>query len=252
MGLNIQLTQHFILSLALGMGLFSLLANTALTGVGLYRVVLGVIGGGLTLSLGIHLMDHPFLSPHSALYLFTLTCVLLLFHFHRDQRDTSMWALYTLKILGIGTLGLLFLESEWPAYFYFLSSALFLGSITFTMVFGHWYLVTPQLTEKPLIQGVELIWCIMALKMTITAWGCWQMEDILSQLPQDTLFNGMMLTMRVAWGYLIIGVLSYFSWKLVRMRSIQSATGIFYVMTFFVFFSELIASFMFYRHGLTV
>jgi hypothetical protein len=35
----------------------------------------------------------------------------------------------------------------------------------------------------------------------------------------------------------------------VRMRSIQSATGVLYVMTFFVFVGELIASYMYLKMG---
>ena len=64
------------------------------------------------------------------------------------------------------------------------------------------------------------------------------------------MFNWIVLVMRLTWGYLIIGIMSYFTWKLVKMRSIQSATGILYVMTFFVFIGELISTFFFYKYGM--
>ena len=249
MGLSTQLAQFFLLSLALGMGLFSLLADTNLTGVGLYRIALGIIGGSLTLSLGIHLANNTLLSFHSSLYVLSLTLLSLLFGLHKDQRSPFMWILYTTKIAAISTLGYFFLGNEWAPFVYFLSSTLFLGSVTFIMVLGHWYLVTPKLTEKPLARGLQVIWCIMALKIAFTAWGYFQAQELFAI---DALFNGMILTMRITWGYLLIGVLSYFSWKLVNMRSIQSATGIFYVMTFFVFISEMIATYLFYHHGLTL
>ena len=65
-------------------------------------------------------------------------------------------------------------------------------------------------------------------------------------------FNWLMLTMRVVWGYLIIAVMSYFAWRLVRMRSLQSATGILYAMTFFAIVGELISAFLYTNMGLAL
>ena len=100
-----------------------------------------------------------------------------------------------------------------------------------------------------------MIWVIMALKIVITAWGVLQAKDFFSNTPalgMGMAFNWLMLVMRVVWGYLIIAFLSYFSWRLVAMRSLQSATGVFYVMTFFIFVGEMISTFLFYRYGLTI
>ena len=164
-----------------------------------------------------------------------------------------MWALYTAKILGIGLIGLLFLEKDWPSYFYFFPSALFLGGITFTMVLGHWYLLTPKLTERPLVHALRTIWAVMALKIGITVWGFIHAQEFFfRENALNGTFNWLMLVMRMTWGYLIIALLSCFAWRLVLMRSIQSATGIFYVMTFFVFIGELVSSYLFYHHGLKI
>jgi len=62
----------------------------------------------------------------------------------------------------------------------------------------------------------------------------------------------MILLMRIGWGYLIIGIMSYFAWRLIKMRSIQSATGILYVMTFFIFTGELLSGYILFKYGLFI
>jgi hypothetical protein len=49
----------------------------------------------------------------------------------------------------------------------------------------------------------------------------------------------------------ILGM-SFFNWKLLKIRSIQSSTGILYAMTFFVFIGEMVSVYMFYNYGLFI
>jgi hypothetical protein len=62
----------------------------------------------------------------------------------------------------------------------------------------------------------------------------------------------MLLTMRVSFGYLVILGMSFFNWKLLKLRSIQSSTGILYAMTFFVFIGELVSTYIFFNYGLYI
>jgi hypothetical protein len=121
------------------------------------------------------------------------------------------------------------------------------------MLLGHWYLVVPKLSERPLKVALIFTWLIMLLKFLLTCTAL--VKDVGfflegSRLGAGYMFNWIILAMRLAWGYLIIGIMSYFTWKLVKMRSIQSATGMLYVMTFFVFIGELISTFIFYKYGM--
>lgn len=123
------------------------------------------------------------------------------------------------------------------------------------MMKGHWYLVTPKLSEKPLVQSVVGIWLLMAMKVAVTAFGVYLAWDFFREyttLGAGYAFNWLMLSMRLIWGYLVILVMSIFAWKLVRMRSIQSATGIFYAMVIFVFIGELISGYLFFKYGLYI
>ena len=100
-----------------------------------------------------------------------------------------------------------------------------------------------------------ILWAVMLFKVPHTTYQYFAHESFFTQgtqLGMGYVYNWIMLIMRVVWGYLIIGIMSYFSWRLIRMRSLQSATGILYVMTFFVFIGELIASFLFYEYGIAL
>ena len=255
MGLTVEVAQHFLLALALGMGAFPLSVDTQLTGVGFYKAVLSIVAGGLILSLGIHLIYSEIISIHSALYLLTLIILVFLFKYHRDRRSGLMVALHSFKTVSVALISFLFLGKDWPSFLYFISSSLFLGSVLFAMVLGHWYLVTPRLTERPLMTALKIMWVTMAIKMTITLGEYFQKQAFFesgASLGMGHLFNWLMLTMRVIWGYLIIAVLSYFAWRLVKMRSFQSATGLFYVMTFFTLVGEMISTFLFHHYGLRI
>ena len=70
-----------------------------------------------------------------------------------------------------------------------------------------------------------------------------------SRLGAGYMFNWIILTMRMVWGY------HYWDHELFymascKMRSIQSATGVLYVMTFFVFVGELISAYFFHKYGM--
>ncbi len=138
-------------------------------------------------------------------------------------------------------------------YFHLMSSCLFLGLITFSMVLGHWYLVTPKLSEKPLMKASYLIWGLLFVKIALSTEEYLANSDVFTEgtmLAEGYMFNWLLFSMRALWGYLVIGILSYFSYRLIKMRSIQSATGVLYVMTFFVFVGELISTYLFFKHGL--
>jgi hypothetical protein len=174
--------------------------------------------------------------------------------FHRDDKTTPMWGLYAIVVLALGADLYLFAPQVKNALFLF-SSSLMLGIITYAMVLGHWYLVVPKLSEKPLLIAALITWAVLALKIIFSALSVYKHFDFFES--QTTLgagyaFNWLLLTMRFSFGYLVIMVMSIFNWKLVRIRSIQSSTGILYAMTFFVFVGELISTYLFFNYGLHI
>jgi len=256
----VKITEFFLLSMSFGVSFFSFIAKSELTGAGFLKLIYNICLVSLGLGFVCNLSSGSVAGAKSLFYLISFFLLFLSSFFHKDEKSFSMWCLYFLQTASL--LILLYLFQGNPgkiadgglfSYFFILSSSLFLGIITYSMLLGHWYLVVPKLSERPLKVALIFTWLIMLLKFLLTCTAL--VKDVGfflegSRLGAGYMFNWIILAMRLAWGYLIIGIMSYFTWKLVKMRSIQSATGILYVMTFFVFIGELISTFIFYKYGM--
>ncbi len=251
----INLAEFFLISIGLGVGLFSFLADTKATGAGFLKVVAGLCGGSLILSLVLHLTYGAAFDPLSRLYYIAIFACALTYFFHKDQKSWFMWLLFAVQNLSLTLLLLWMNNGNHQQFLFVLTSILMLGSVTYAMVMGHWYLVTPKLSEKPLKYALYFSWAFLAIKLGWTVYGYLEAPEFFSEMTASGggyAFNWMMLTMRIGWGYVVLGIMSIFAYRLVAMRSIQSATGMLYAMTFFVFVSELISNYMFLEYGLQI
>jgi hypothetical protein len=250
----ISVSEFFLISLAFGVGCFTFLIDTEKTGSGLMRLFSSILGTGSFLALLIHLFRENSNQAQMIAYGITTIGFVLIYFFHKEEKNFLSWSAYALHTVA-GAAAIYFGSVSIQDFLYLLSSALFLGGVTFAMMKGHWYLVTPKLSEAPLAKSVLGIWGLLGIKIAITAFGvyiAWDFFQQYTRLGEGYLFNWIMLTMRLVWGYLVILVMSIFAWKLVKMRSIQSATGIFYAMVIFVFIGELISGYLFFKYGLYI
>ncbi len=245
----------FLLSLALGIGIFNPLAPTKMTGVGLFKVmqmitlaslvfVLVTIGFALGNSYSLSL-----LTMTGVAFAATIFSLLL----HKDQKSTLMWLFYFMQNLSLLYLVLIQSNLAPQAMVHLFLGGALLGIITYAMVLGHWYLVTPKLSEAPLKKCMMILWLIMGAKLVLLPTHYFGQAEYFSTgslQAMGSMMNWVFLSMRVLWGYVTIAGLSYFAWRLIKMRSIQSATGVLYVMTFFVFAGELISAYVFFKYGL--
>lgn len=250
-----SLGEFFLLSLALGVGAFSIIANSTLTGAGFIKLISSVIGVSLVLALSTQLSSLGFWSLSSTLYVVSLVATLVVYLWHQDRKSPLMYLMYLLQ--NIPLLAVMFIfENKSPSHFLFaLSSTALLGIIVYAMILGHWYLVVPGLTVKPLKIAISILWPVLLIKFTVALSYVYNSMEIFTYGSHQGLgymFNWIMFSMRVGWGYVIIFIMSLFVWKLVKMRSIQSATGIFYAMTFFVLIGELVSSFLFFEYGMMI
>lgn len=250
-----MVAEFFCMSLALGVGIYTPLASTKLTGVGFFNLAQTICLVSLIVGLGLHLSYASISAPQSIAGFVALIAMSLARALHKDKKSIFMWILYFVQNLALLWLMLRMMNGYIGHYAYALSSALFLGIITYAMILGHYYLVVPKLTVRPLIKSVIILWVLLFLKMISSCdqlYHNWGFFTEGTRLGAGFSFNWLILSMRWLWGYVVIGVMSYFVWRLVRMRSTQSATGIFYAMTFFVLVGELTAAFFFLKYGLTL
>lgn len=243
-----------LFALAMGTQLYSPLVNTKLTGPGFYRLGAGIVLGSLLCSFGLDYFMAPALTPvEFSCYIFLIASNIFTYAFHKDKKSPLMWGLYTLQMLVFCTLSVLSFKTP-ATLMMFVSTMLMFGISNFAMILGHYYLVVPKLSEKPLIISLYFYWAALAAKVILSVIGIGQ-ANALGFFEEGTyagdgyLFNWIFFIMRYLWGILAPGILSYFTYRLCRMRSIQSATGVLYIMEFFVIVGEMIAAYLFYKFG---
>lgn len=249
------IAEFFLISVAWTLTLFSPIASSGLTGNGFIKLLTNVSIGSLVLSLIITFLSHDslFYAP-IYLKLAALSALVSTTLFHRDDKSLFMWILYTVIVLTLGYHIVLLSPLLLNAIFLF-SSALLLGIILYSMLLGHWYLVVPKLSERPLKIAAFVLWIILALKIVLSLVSTYKHFDFFDQqtnLGAGYAFNWLLLTMRMSFGYVVILGMSLFNWRLVKMRSMQSSTGILYSMTFFVFIGELVSTYIFFNFGLYI
>lgn len=235
------IAEFFLISLAFSYTLFSPIANSNLTGNGFIKLISNLSVGILVLAI--------IVMPHSGLLLKVVStvAVILISVLHKDQKNIFMWILYALIVSLLGKHIASFSNHNLLNGFFLFSSAIFLGIITYAMTLGHWYLVVPKLSEKPLKIAAIITWIILAIKIALTGFTYITHKEFFETADA---FSSIIVIMRITFGYVAILAMSIFNWKLVKLRSIQSSTGILYAMTFFVFIGELISAYLYFNNGL--
>jgi|SRR5581483_11270467 len=155
----------------------------------------------------------------------------------------------------------------------FFAAALALGGVMTAMWLGHWYLVTPAMTEKPLLLSTTLVLIGVLLEVIFflgaganvapaqatvasrstpavvatptvgssshsTPTTTIKPADVPTITPLDT---GAIGWLRILVGFAIPLILGGLAWKLVRDRSFQSATGMLYLIVVCTLAGEILA-----------
>ena len=249
------LAHFFLLSMSWCLVLFSPIASSKLTGNGLIKLLTNTGIGALMISIIIQATTPNFMGNFFGLKLLALFAMIGISTFHKDQKSKPMWLLYAVLVIIFAYLIVGLVNFSLIPSLFLISSSLLLGVITYSMLLGHWYLVVPKLSAAPLKVAAIFTWIILAVKIVWSAYGLHARYDFFEEqtmLGAGYAFNWLLLVMRVSFGYMVILGMSFFNWKLLKLRSIQSSTGILYAMTFFVFIGELVSTYMFFSYGLYI
>jgi hypothetical protein len=122
-----------------------------------------------------------------------------------------------------------------------LASSFLLGSTLTAMLLGHYYLTSPAMSIEPLKRFVVCMALALVLRTALSAIGVASWFAFHPSTYSSRPVSPMFLTMR--WGMGILGpaIATLLSWKTVKIRSTQSATGILYIAMTLVLFGELTA-----------
>lgn len=156
----------------------------------------------------------------------------------------------------------------------FFAAALALGGVMTAMWLGHWYLVTPAMTEKPLLFSTTLVLLGVLLEVvfflatgaqiapaqasniqnpstvvtspTVPVTGTPQPGATSTIKPADVPTVTPLSPDAIGWLRILVGfaiplILGSLAWKLVRDRSFQSATGMLYLIVVCALAGEILA-----------
>jgi hypothetical protein len=119
-----------------------------------------------------------------------------------------------------------------------LAGAAALGSSLVALSLGHWYLVSPTMAVRPLVR-ITLV-CLAALLV--------QTLLLLMALPQLTDYT-LLLAVRVVFGLVVPIGACIMAWRTARIRSLDSATGLLYIVVALVLAGEITARALFFLTG---
>jgi hypothetical protein len=127
-----------------------------------------------------------------------------------------------------------------------LAGAMALGSALTGLSLGHWYLVSPTLALRPLIRVTFL--CIGAVVAQLVLLPFLLLSAGTSTqtlLNEDLLFLGV----RVIFGLIVPLIAAIMTWRTARIRSLDSATGLLYIVAAVILAGEISARTLFFITG---
>jgi hypothetical protein len=127
-----------------------------------------------------------------------------------------------------------------------LAGAMALGSALTGLSLGHWYLVSPTLSVRPLIRVTFLcIGAVVAQLVLLPLLFLTAGDAVQTLLNDDLLFLGV----RVIFGLIVPLIAAIMTWRTARIRSLDSATGLLYIVAALILAGEISARTLFFLTG---
>ncbi|MBV9578716.1 MAG: hypothetical protein JO057_09015 [Chloroflexi bacterium] len=130
-----------------------------------------------------------------------------------------------------------------------LAGGVALGTAVTSLSLGHWYLVSPGLPVQPLIRLTFVCLGAVVLQMVllpILLFGPGADSGIVQHLFDE---DGVFLGVRVVFGLLVPLAALLMTWRTARIRSLDSATGLLYIVAALVLAGEIAARTLFFLTG---
>ena len=134
----------------------------------------------------------------------------------------------------------------------FVALAAVTGGSMAAVVLAHWYLVTPKISEGPLLLTTKLL--MVALGMQLLLFGVWAAAGIPDQEPFEVLTgsNIIFVWLRLLVGLVFPLLLAAMAFRTALTRSMESATGLLYIEFALVMASTIVAAGLLFGEGLLV
>ena len=192
----------------------------------------------------------------AAIAVFTVLALVAGVRLRRGGRASWLGALATLAGLGALFLGAVsWGEAEAISVSIFVqlvALAAVTGGSLAAVVLAHWYLVTPKISERPLIVTTQLL--MLALIIQLLLFGVWTAAGIPNLEPFEILSgdNLVFVWLRLSVGLVAPLVLAWMAWRTAITRSMESATGLLYIEFALVMASTIVAAGLLFGEGMLV
>ncbi len=194
-------------------------------------------------------------AEHAILAAFLVALVALLVGLQSQREGLAQLLSPAVALLGLASLWSAALVQAGPqlgglgAPLAVLAGGLALGSALVGLSLGHWYLVSPSMSVEPLVQVNFLATAAIAAQVVL--------QPLLLLLPGvaegrlGLLFSDYALFLGVRWifGLAVPVVVGMMTWRTARIRSLDSATGLLYIMVALVLTGEIVARTLFFLSG---
>ncbi|HEV8516527.1 MAG TPA: hypothetical protein VGQ47_02670 [Candidatus Limnocylindrales bacterium] len=140
-----------------------------------------------------------------------------------------------------------------PLAVQFLVLAAATGGVLAAMILGHWYLVTPRLSERPLVLVARLLTAVVCFQVVLfVVWAAAGTgaggQPFAALLGSSAVFVWLRLTI----GLLFPLVVSWMAFRTASTRSMESATGLLYIDTAAIAAGTIVAAGLYFAAGLLV
>jgi len=127
-----------------------------------------------------------------------------------------------------------------------LASALLVGAVIQSMIFGHWYFVRPKMNVAPLLEVLRRTQWILGARAAIglagaaatVPWSVWRTEEA---WLAGGFGDPLVALVHILLGYVGLPLILHGARRCAQIPAVQPATGMLYAAIFFVGFSELCA-----------
>jgi hypothetical protein len=139
-----------------------------------------------------------------------------------------------------------------PLFVQLVSLAVVSGGSLGAVILAHWYLVTPRISEHPLVLTTRLLSVTLALQLLLFL--VWLAVGYPDQPPFAALTGpqALFVWLRLVVGILFPLLLTWMAWKTAQTRSMESATGLLYIELALVLASTIVAAGLAFSVGLLV
>lgn len=123
------------------------------------------------------------------------------------------------------------------------------GSLA-AVVLAHWYLVTPRISERPLVLTTQLLMVVLSVQLLL--FGVWVASGIPDGEPFEALTgpNALFVWLRLVVGLAFPLVLVWMAYRTALTRAMESATGLLYIELAVVMASTIVAAGLALAEGL--